>query len=91
MVLLHGLGGDVAPFVEDVGGVVFQLEGDEFLVVRAVHLLRTAIGKIWWEGGGEVSMVFLSFLRRSSRFCFGKTHHYNSRICPHAPAPRPQS
>lgn len=52
MVLLHGLGGDVAPFVEDVGGVVFQLEGDEFLVVRAVHLLRTAIGKIWWGRRG---------------------------------------
>ena len=62
VVLLYSLCGDVAPFVEDVGGVVFQLERDESLVVRAVHFFRAAIGKIWWEGGGEVSMVFLSFL-----------------------------
>ena len=47
MVLLHGFCGDVAPFVEHVCGIVFQLEGDEFLAVRAVHFFCAAVGEIW--------------------------------------------
>ena len=47
MAPLHGFRGDVAPFVEHVCGIVFQLEGDEFLVVRAVHFFCAAVGEIW--------------------------------------------
>ena len=49
MVSLHGLCGDVAPLVEYVGGIILQLERDEFLIVIAVQLFAAAIGEIWRE------------------------------------------
>ena len=49
LISLHGLCGDIAPLVEYIGGIILQLERDEFLIVIAVHLFAAAVGEIWCE------------------------------------------